>query len=151
VSQLFTHLSLHYHYRDIDQHFSSIIHHSLLEDHRDPKLLVLLPDNPEVKDPKKFTYQQEINALPFFELAFQEVHDLLEQIGTEVGAKRKVIQQGIRFAQLGELEYGLRRTIGLIIEDPVTCSGIVIGQMGDRRITARQILGKSQRSNQDDK
>ncbi len=134
-------------YRDIDQHFSSIIHHSLLEDDKEPKLLVLLPDNPEVKDPQKFTYQQEINALPFFEQAFHELHDLFEQMGKEVGAERKVMQQGIRFAQLGELEHSVRRTIGLIIEDPITCSGIVVGQTEDRKITARQILGKPQTDN----
>ena len=57
-------------YRDIDQHYGNIVKHSFLSIMPIEKLVILLPDNPEDKKPKSFTYKKNIDALPFFESSF---------------------------------------------------------------------------------
>lgn len=72
-------------YRDVDQHHIALITHSFLEIKPREKILVILPDNPEIKVPLKFTYNKEIDAVRFLENQFIEFNHYIESLAKDFG------------------------------------------------------------------
>jgi len=50
-------------YRDMDQHYYSMIKHSYIQTYPDEKLLIFLPDNPDNKSTTSVTFKKELMLL----------------------------------------------------------------------------------------
>lgn len=101
------------HYRDIDQHYKWLFGRYFLQ--IDPrKIIIELPNNPETKSPTKFSYSKEINAIDFLNKAFQEIHQLIENIAVEHGGKKSFHNQGISLEQIGDLTPFSNRTLSFM-------------------------------------
>ena len=73
------------HYRDIDEHHNFLIKKVYVNNFIDKKLLILLPDNPNVQSYKKYTFKQQINALEFLKSEFDAIEKLLNTISQYYG------------------------------------------------------------------
>lgn len=66
-------------YRDIDEHHNFLIEKVFINT-KESKLIVLLPDNPNVKSIKKYRFTHNINAIDFILESFLELEKLLNLI-----------------------------------------------------------------------
>lgn len=73
------------HYRDIDEHHNFLIKKVYVNNFIDKKLLILLPDNPNVQSYKKYTFKKQINALEFLKSEFDAIEKLLNTISQHYG------------------------------------------------------------------
>lgn len=113
------------------------------------KVLVLFPDNPEVKTPKKFTYEKSINGIEYLHSEFVRLHAVFEEIAEELGYTSNKIENEIGMAQLGILLPSKKRTLAFWYEAnqsinttgvQVTISGLEIRQKDDGRIELQKML-----------
>lgn len=102
-------------YRDIDQHHLALITHSFLEIKPNEKILVLLPDNPEIKNPLEFTYNKEIDAIRFFEHKFIEFNEYIEALAKEFGFRPTPIFPSWDLNHYGDLS-GKKGTMAVMID-----------------------------------
>lgn len=103
--------------RDIDQHFESLIGQTYYEEvDGNSKIIILLPDNPEDKSPKKFRYNNKINAYDFIKESFNSVHSLYDEMAKI--AKLEPIQHtlSIPLGHMGVLLPNEERTLCLLID-----------------------------------
>lgn len=68
------------HYRDIDEHHNFLIKKVYINNFKDKKLILLFPDNPYDNSSKKFTFNQQINAMNFLLNEFFAIENLLNQL-----------------------------------------------------------------------
>ena len=101
-------------YRDIDQHYKWLTSRYFLQVKDQKRIIIEIPDNPETKSPKNFTYKEEINAIDFLNKAFIEIHDLIENIAKQDGAESTTHQQGLLMDQLGDLTPFANRTLSFM-------------------------------------
>ena len=121
-------------YRDLDQHHFTLCKHVLLQWSPEERVLVLLPDNPDVTAESQLTFKKEIDALRYFVAAFDHLHQRTERIAVELGLKPKALQEELGTSGIGKLEEGVRQTLMLWFEDPGTGKTLEIGQLEDRRL-----------------
>lgn len=126
-------------YRDLDQHFTTIIEHCYFETNPVERLVILLPDDPKQKKAGLFTFEKCREAVPFAHSAFSALHDLMESIAAELGYQATSIEQSLNTAALPTLVEGERRTLALLIEDSEAQAVIEVGQTPERRIYVRQL------------
>ncbi len=126
-------------YRDIDQHFYTIVEHSFLQIDPTEQVLIYLPDNPEETSSNRVSFANERNALPYFQHAFMEIHDCVEKIGSVLGFQPEPLGQAVRLAQLGPLTENIKKTLALIVEETATYSGLEFFQSEDRAILMRAV------------
>jgi len=126
-------------YRDIDQHFYTIVEHSFLQIAPHEKILIYLPDNPEEKSPSRVSFASQRDALPYFKKAFFEIHGCFENIGSICGFQAGPLPQAFGLAQLGLLTENVKRTLALIVEDNPMFSGLEFFQSEDRAIVMRAL------------
>ena len=67
-------------YRDIDEHHNFLIDKVYIDNFNDKHLIILLPDNPNVKSYRKYKFDKKINALEFLLKEFLEIEVLLNSI-----------------------------------------------------------------------
>ncbi len=67
-------------YRDIDEHHNFLVDKVYIDNFNDKNLIILLPDNPNVKSYKKYKFDKKINALEFLLKEFLEIEILLNSI-----------------------------------------------------------------------
>lgn len=72
-------------YRDMDQHYYSMIKHSYIQTTPEENLLILLPDNPENKSATDVTFEKEIDAINYLKESFFRFHDFVEETATLLG------------------------------------------------------------------
>lgn len=73
-------------YRDLDQHFQSLVESTLMiRENSTVSLSLRLPDNPESNNSKFFTYQKKIDAIAFVSESFEYFHKLLNRISVLLG------------------------------------------------------------------
>jgi len=130
-------------YRDLDQHYSSVVRHSFLMLDEPRRLAVLLPDNPEARSEKDFKFDRAVNALDFVRDEFARLHELYEEIAKEEGATSTPLDQAVELSQLGRLEEGVRKTVSVMVPSVGTGRAIVLGQTEDGRITLVEALRPS--------
>lgn len=84
-------------YRDVDQHFDVLARQCFLDclPESFSRLWVCLPDNPEVKSPAQFTYNNEIDAVQFAGDAFHRLHHLSEDLAKKSGAGPQFLERTI--------------------------------------------------------
>jgi hypothetical protein len=121
------------HYRDLDQHFTVIAQHTYIKTEVPERLLVFLPDNPEVKSPAKFTFRQEREALPYCVGTLQKFNEVMNQIAILFGFQEAPLQQTLNMGDQGDVVPGQKRTMGLLIEETTTFRGFEIGHTEDQR------------------
>ena len=73
-------------YRDIDEHHNFLIEKVFINI-KESKLIILLPDNPNVKSIKKYKFSNNINAFDFILKSFLELEKLLNLISIYYGYK----------------------------------------------------------------
>jgi hypothetical protein len=135
-------------YRDLDQHYRTIVNHVLLEVRPCPRLLILLPDNPAARREADFTFNEERNALEYLPRCFRELHDWVEAIARELGSRPVPLQTCVRMSQLGHLAPPTGGVLALIVEHIVgedgshQVKGIDISQLMDCRLSVRQMFRK---------
>jgi hypothetical protein len=134
-------------YRDLDQHNHVIIKHTFLEVKPKPKILVLLPDHPENKSAKSFTFENEINAIEYLPEAFKKIHDWTEDIVMNLGIEiiPKPYQLQTELSQLGELIPVQGGVLSLIMFREIVGGkkrfmAIEVSQLDDGRLSIRQIF-----------
>jgi len=135
------------HYRDIDQHYKWLFRRYFLQIKGIKTIIIELPDNPETKSPKKFTYSKNINAIDFLNNAFKEIHDLIENIAIEYGGVKTKHNQGLSMDQLGELTPFSNRTISFMYlkyikpvsgKNTMHLEGIGMDQLDTGKLTIRK-------------
>ena len=67
-------------YRDLDQHYLSIIKHTILQVDPTEKLIILLPDNPNERSRRKVSYNKQIDGIDFIKKSFDEFHQFVETV-----------------------------------------------------------------------
>lgn len=78
--------------------------------------LVFLPDNPDSKTYKNFTYTQEKDAFETLNKGLLEIHLLLDNICHLNGIEEGNHTASIKLAHAGNLEPRQERTLGILIE-----------------------------------
>lgn len=141
-------------YRVIDQHHANLVAHTFLQIQPIKKVLVLFPDNPEIKTPKKFTYEKSINGIEYMHSAFVDLHAVFEEIAETLGYASTQIENEIGMAQLGILLPPDKRTLAFWYEanqviNPsgvqVNISGLEVRQKDDGRLEFQRILLSNQK------
>lgn len=136
-------------YRVIDQHHANLVTHSFLQVKPTKKVLVLFPDNPEVKTPRKFTYEKSINGIDYLRSGFIALHAVFEEVATALGYQPSTIENEIGMAQLGILLPPERRTLAFWYEANhsvnadgvlVNISGTEVRQKDDGRLEFQRML-----------
>lgn len=75
-------------YRDIDEHHNYLIDKVYIDNFKDKNLILLLPDNPNVKSYKKYTFNKNIDAFQFLLTEYIEIEKLLNLISKYYNYKK---------------------------------------------------------------
>ena len=132
-------------YRILDQHnYANLVDHVFLQLAPSRKVLLVFPDNPEVRTPRKLSYEKEICGISTLRIGFDQLHEFIESVAEFFRHEPTRLDVTIRMAQLGDLRPFRKRTIGFVFESPLTqkpdgglqvnISGIRFGQIDDGRI-----------------
>jgi hypothetical protein len=121
-------------YRDLDQHYFTLCKHVVLQWSPEERVLVFLPDNPDVTAESQLTFEREIDGLRYFIAAFDHLHRWAERIAIELGFKPKALPEELDTSGMGNLEEGVRQTLMLWFENSQTGAAIEMGQLEDRRL-----------------
>jgi len=126
-------------YRDVDQHFGAVVRHTFLRVEPPRHVSIFLPDNPEAKKSKDFTFNHELDAHAFVRDSFQNLHSVYEELARLDGAARGALQQSIGMSQLGELVEGVQKTLCMSVDGDPPDHAFVVGQTEDRRVSVKQV------------
>jgi len=74
-------------YRDVEQHHFIITTNIYLTTTPEFRLLVMFPDNPEIKKPEELTYIKEYDAFTYIKESFNNLHECLEELARGFGYK----------------------------------------------------------------
>ncbi len=113
-------------YRDVEQHHFILTTNIYLSTVPEFRLLVMLPDNPEVKKPEELTYIKEYDAFKFIETSFNNLHICLEELAQELGYNSEKFQPQINLDTMGELREK-KGTIAAMINNLQLMRGIIFG------------------------
>jgi hypothetical protein len=126
-------------YRDVDQHFSALVGHTYVELRPSQRVVVVLPDNPESKSRKKFTFQKNIVARAFCEDAYRGLDEVVGKSAAAFELTPTPIQQSASLAPVGALAEGEHSTIGVLFHGDQSIDGIALGQTPDRRAWVKEL------------
>ncbi len=102
--------------RDINEHHLALVDYSYFKYENEPgQIVIYLPDNPEVKSQKKFTYLNEIDAYESIASGFESLNALVESILENIGINPTPFTPALSMGQMGTLEEPQNRTLGLMI------------------------------------
>jgi hypothetical protein len=102
--------------RDVNEHHLALVDHTYFRHIRDPgEILVLLPDNPEVKQPKSFTYDSESDAYEAISEGIKSLDAFLDGALKLAGIKPRALEASLHLEHLGDLIPPQERTLGLLI------------------------------------
>jgi len=103
--------------RNIDQHFKYLITNTFFEYKSAPGVvLILLPDNPEIKSPSKFTYENSNDAHDLIIKSIEVMNDLVSKVLSHAGYTQKAkFTAAIGLTHAGDLTKEEERTLGLMI------------------------------------
>jgi hypothetical protein len=107
-------------YRDMDQHYYSMIKHSYIRTSPEENLLIFLPDNPEKKSATTVTFEKEIDALTYLNDSFFRFHDFVEETASLLGFKAMDIDNIDVEGQFNISKDNGNSTIALVVLDEET-------------------------------
>jgi hypothetical protein len=128
-------------YKDIERYIFSLTSHSYIEIKPKEKLLILLPDNPEMEISYKFVYNKNIDAIRFLENCFDDFHKLVEDISIQFNYKPTHILQGWSFLEYQYLP-AKSGTVALVIKNPEKRKAIEVINEGGKPIFNKLSLPK---------
>lgn len=103
--------------RDINEHFIALVDYTYFKYEKDPgQILILFPDNPEVKSPKNFLYDTEIDAYAVISQGLQSISNLIDTILKINGLQPSNFANTITLGHMGNLEKEQERTLGVMID-----------------------------------
>ncbi len=121
-------------YRDVDLHHFALSKRCFLEWRPPEKVIVLLPDNPEVKAEDKLTFERDIDGIRYFRSVFDSFRELIDNVCAELGFITAPIQEELAMRHFGDLDDGVKQTIALWMNDANSATALEIGQETDRRL-----------------
>lgn len=107
-------------YRVLDQHYGGLAEHVFLQVKPSRKVLLLFPDDPNVRSKNKQTFNDEICGISAVRAGFDELHGLCEQVAQLFGFAPTSLNTSIHMSQLGELVPPRKRLLGFIFENPIS-------------------------------
>ncbi|QQR75037.1 MAG: hypothetical protein IPJ17_05500 [Holophagales bacterium] len=128
-------------FRDVDQHFYVLTQHSFLDLGSEPALRIFLPDNPDTKSPRQFTFAKEIDALTYCQREYSRFHDLTEAIAAHFGFEPAPHQQPLSLYEPYQVQPQEQpKTVALVVMDFGRFEGIELGQVaGESTMFVRQL------------
>lgn len=127
-------------YRDLDQHYFTLCKHVVLQWSPEERVLVFLPDDPTTTAEPRLTFDKELDALRYFVAAFNDFHQCVERVAISLGFKPTVLDEQLDTTHLGNLDDGVRQTLGIWVEDSTTGVAIELGQTEDRTIYVQRLI-----------
>jgi hypothetical protein len=121
-------------YRDVDLHHFALSKQSFLEWHPEERIIIVLPDNPEIKAESKLTFTGDIDAIRYFGQVFDSFHRLVEDVCAELGFTPADMKEELTVEHFGSLEDGVKQTIALWMDDADASRALEVGQLEDRRL-----------------
>lgn len=76
-------------YRDLDQHYMALIKQTFLQVRPEPRLRMLLPDNPHAHNPTQHTYTGQVDGQEFLEHASTACFSFLDDLARLAGYEPK--------------------------------------------------------------
>jgi hypothetical protein len=102
--------------RDINEHHLALVDYSYFKYEKEPgQVVIYLPDNPEIKAPKRFTYLKEIDAFETIASGFESINSLMKSVLDDEGIQPTPFTPSLSMGQMGSLEIPQNRTLGLMI------------------------------------
>lgn len=130
-------------YRDVDQHHDRLARQCFLDCSAEgySTFWVRLPDNPESKAPKHYTYGGQIDGIAFASEGFDKIHSLVEALAVQAGATPQPLERAVHFDP--ELEHipGVARSTAILLTDAAGTEGLLLGQDEERHVTIRRLVG----------
>lgn len=126
------------HYRDLDVHHRSIVEHCYLYLVEPPRVLVLLPDDPEVLRRADRTFSKEVDGISLLQHAVRDIDTLITKLCEDLGGTPQRPPLSIALEQFGDLREGISQTVAVVMNDQAGTSGVILGHTPDRRVSARQ-------------
>ena len=127
-------------YRDFDQHHDALARLCVLDCKKvgAEGLWIWLPDNPDAKNAKLFSYSNRIDGLDFAISQFLLVHELLHSTSMQWGKFDSFIPQTLRFVPAISHEMGACVSTAICIHDSEGSVCDIIGQDATSRTTIRR-------------
>jgi len=127
-------------YRDVGQHFDVTARGGFVftDGNSVTKVSVLLPDNPELKSRKKFTYENSVDGLELASTAFATLHDLVENLAKFYQVSPAPLMQPMEFAPAIQHKSGVAQITALMLYDNDGRNGAIIGQDEETAVTYMQ-------------
>jgi hypothetical protein len=118
-------------YRNLDYYLFSLTTHAYLEVEPKEKIVILLPDNPEIEDIRLFRYEQQLDAIRFLEKAFENFHNIVEMISASFNYSPTHILQGWSFISYEYLP-AKKGTVALVVTNPEKNKAIEVINVGGK-------------------
>ena len=119
-------------YRDIDQHYATIVRHAFVTMPQ-RQLVVPLPDDPTVRSAMRFTFVQERDAVQFCLNAFLRLHATYDDVLGDFGYAPALLDQAIDTSMATDNECDTEHSIALYVIDSRINKAMEFGITSDRR------------------
>jgi len=128
-------------HRDVDQHHESLAKGCQLlgQSGTISRLAIWLPDNPEQKAPKQFSYERQTDALALARSDFMAIHDLIETLARLDGAQPKQVDYHVDFVPHVEHRPGIASPTALVLLDVEDTKGLLFAHNEHGNITIRDL------------
>jgi hypothetical protein len=136
-------------YKKLHQYLFSLTSHSYFEKSPKEKIMILLPDNPEIEDFRKFTYELQVDAIRFLENAFDHFHNLVEKVSDYFKYEPSLILQGWSFIDYEYLP-AKQGTVALVIKNPERGKGIEVINEGGKPLFNKVSMDEEDEEEEDD-
>lgn len=130
--------------RDVNEHFDALVDQTFFDQESKPgQILIFLPDNPEIKSSKKFTYEKEIDAHLTIMKNVESLNEIFNVVMNDLGINQGQYTRTHEMGQMGTFEKPMNRTLGLMISITNTESG---QKLSLDTIEFKQIIPKDKKS-----
>ncbi|MEI9937283.1 MAG: hypothetical protein WDO69_08650 [Pseudomonadota bacterium] len=128
-------------YRNVDQHFDVLARQCFLDCAASDfsRLWVYLPDNPENKSPKEFTYNCGTDGITFARKSFDELYALIDSISRQHVNEDAPLSRTIQFHPPIVHELGVRRTTALLLLDHDGREALRVGHAEDQTVSISRL------------
>lgn len=121
--------------RNVNEHFDALVDYTFFEFKNNiGTVLIFLPDNPEIKSPKKFTYNQEKNAIHILDNGLTSINNLISSICKLQNIPNGQFGPSIMVNQVAYLDKIGEETLGVFI----SVEKIVDGRKGVQTMELKQ-------------
>jgi hypothetical protein len=123
-------------YRDIAEHHYYLLARTYYQFTPDEKVLIYLPDDPNQKSHKKYSFDKKIDCIAYLEQSFLALCQYVDAVLSDVGFAKEPIPQTINETEI-VLEEGVRKTLGVMFSDTAGQVGLEFGQDEERHLFFR--------------